>query len=288
MVDDLLLARAREAWSGLAYAPVNFPAEGRVEVVVSAGSALCPPGWAGIVTLGPATIATAPTERLAAALRAALTDLPVAARTDPDLLRTRLAATDVTDVLGPAQLAFLDEPDFRPPPNTAVETIPRDDDAIATLLAATPPADAEESGLDEITSAAFTVRGAAAGYRRWPGQVAHLCVLTAPEWRGRGLARVVAAAAVADALRHGLLPQWRARPEPSRRVARALGFRTLGAQLSIRCIAAHDQGVAPRGCKPGGARPLVSRQRRPGSGRPPRRSTAGRDALIMKGWVSAA
>jgi hypothetical protein len=32
----------------------------------------------------------------------------------------------------------------------------------------------------------------------------------------------------------GLLPQWRARPEPSRRVARALGFRELGAQLSIR------------------------------------------------------
>ncbi|WP_426502407.1 GNAT family N-acetyltransferase [Dactylosporangium sp. McL0621] len=74
---------------------------------------------------------------------------------------------------------------------------------------------------------------AAAGFQAWPGDTAHLSVLTAPEQRGRGLARVVATAAVADALRSDLLPQWRARPEASRRVARALGFRELGSQLSI-------------------------------------------------------
>jgi hypothetical protein len=39
---------------------------------------------------------------------------------------------------------------------------------------------------------------------------------------------------VSRALDDGLLPQWRARPEPSRRLARTLGFRELGAQLSIR------------------------------------------------------
>jgi len=59
-------------------------------------------------------------------------------------------------------------------------------------------------------------------------------VLTAPERRGLGLARVVASAAVADSLANRLLPQWRARPEPSRLVARALGFRELGGQLSIQ------------------------------------------------------
>ncbi|MEU8328544.1 GNAT family N-acetyltransferase [Micromonospora sp. NPDC048839] len=61
-----------------------------------------------------------------------------------------------------------------------------------------------------------------------------MCVLTKPNERGRGLARAVASVAVADGLANHLLPQWRARPEPSRRVARALGFRQLGAQLSIR------------------------------------------------------
>ncbi|PWS40209.1 GNAT family N-acetyltransferase, partial [Streptomyces sp. ZEA17I] len=40
--------------------------------------------------------------------------------------------------------------------------------------------------------------------------------------------------ATAHALAAGLLPQWRARPAASRRVAAALGYRELGAQLSVR------------------------------------------------------
>ncbi|MEU8103248.1 GNAT family N-acetyltransferase [Nonomuraea muscovyensis] len=73
-----------------------------------------------------------------------------------------------------------------------------------------------------MQSEAFVIRDgdqviATAGYRLWPGSAAHLSVLTALRRRGHGLARAVASAAVADALTHGLLPQWRARPEPSRR-----------------------------------------------------------------------
>ncbi|WP_437441411.1 GNAT family N-acetyltransferase [Streptomyces aureus] len=52
--------------------------------------------------------------------------------------------------------------------------------------------------------------------------------------RGRRLARHAGSAAVAHALAAGLLPQWRARPPASRRVARSLGFRELGSQLSVR------------------------------------------------------
>ncbi|WP_331770484.1 hypothetical protein [Embleya sp. NBC_00888] len=48
------------------------------------------------------------------------------------------------------------------------------------------------------------------------------------------MARTVASAAVRHALAAGLLPQWRARPEPSKRVALALGFRDVGFQVSIR------------------------------------------------------
>jgi RimJ/RimL family protein N-acetyltransferase len=75
---------------------------------------------------------------------------------------------------------------------------------------------------------------AVAGYRNWLGQAAHINVLTSPALRGRGLAGAVAGAAVADALRHRLLPQWRARIDASRRVARTLGFVELGAQVSLR------------------------------------------------------
>ncbi|MYV58866.1 GNAT family N-acetyltransferase, partial [Streptomyces sp. SID4931] len=46
----------------------------------------------------------------------------------------------------------------------------------------------------------------------------------------------VAHAATAHALAAGLLPQWRARPPASRRVARALGYREVGRQLSVRPV----------------------------------------------------
>ena len=103
--------------------------------------------------------------------------------------------------------------------------------------------DVEESGLQGITSPAFAVceHGqvvAAAGYRDWPCGTAHLSVLTAAAARGRGFARAAASAAVAHAIGEGRLPQWRARPEASRRVACALGFRELGSQVSIRLAGA--------------------------------------------------
>jgi hypothetical protein len=236
MVGDPLLARACEVWVELAGVPVAFPSVGGVEVVVSAGSLLCPPGWVGIVALGDAAIVTVPTDDVIGVVREALDGLPVAAVTDPDRLR---AAVPVIEVLGPASLAYLDERDHRPAEPAAVEEIPANHADLAALLASITADEAEECGLAEISSSAFVVRSetqvvAAAGYRRWPGQAGHLCVLTAPEWRGHGLARVVASAAAADSLANRLLPQWRARPEPSRRVARALGFRELGGQLSIR------------------------------------------------------
>jgi RimJ/RimL family protein N-acetyltransferase len=81
-------------------------------------------------------------------------------------------------------------------------------------------------------------RAAAAGYRDWPPGTAHLSVLTGPWARGRGLAKAAASAAVASALADGRLAQWRARRDASRRVALALGFQELGAQVSFRLRAA--------------------------------------------------
>lgn len=229
----MIVSRARDLWSRLAAVPVAFASDGGVTVVVSPGSALCPPGWAGIVVLGDAGIATAPDDHTADVLRRALDRLPASAATDSTRVRTELP---VTDVLGPATLAYLDAPEFRAPSHVGVQRV---DDGLDELLARVPADEAGESGLADITSDAFVVRDgnrvvAAAGYHRWVDTAAHVCVLTAPDHRGRGLATAVAAAAVQHAMTDGLLPQWRARPEPSRRVARALGFRELGAQLSIR------------------------------------------------------
>ncbi|MFD7912851.1 GNAT family N-acetyltransferase [Streptomyces sp. NPDC059752] len=117
--------------------------------------------------------------------------------------------------------------------------MPIGDRGLAALLALAGEEEAGESGLEDVSSPAFCLRRgdevvAAAGYRSWPQSVAHLSVLVSPHGRGRRLARAVASAAVAHALGAGLLPQWRARPGPSQRVAVALGFHELGAQLSVR------------------------------------------------------
>lgn len=174
----------------------------------------------------------------AAAIRAATAGLSVSDLVDPDILRKALP---LAEVLGPAVLAYVDEDGFRvaPPNSLAVESLSAEHLDLRKLEVRAGDQDTAESGLAEITSPAFAVRDggeliAAAGYRTWPGRTAHLSVLTAPDRRGQGIARIAASAAVAHALDAGLLPQWRARLPQSRRVALALGFRELGTQLSIR------------------------------------------------------
>jgi hypothetical protein len=162
MVDDSLVARARPVWTELAGAPVAFPAAG-IAVVTSEKSLLCPPGWAGVVVLGTAGIATVPADGVGAALA----DLPIEVATDAARVRARLA---VTDTLGPATLAYLDGPDFTPAgPAAQVERLPAGHGDVRALVASVSAEDAGECGLDEITSAAFVLREGSEVVRRSAG-----------------------------------------------------------------------------------------------------------------------
>ncbi|MFE0650387.1 GNAT family N-acetyltransferase [Streptomyces sp. NPDC059534] len=230
-----LLARARGLWEELAGVPVTFAPEGGVRVVVSPESGLCPAGWTGVVLLGGSVLVTVPSARTAELVRDALRGwTPETAATGA--IRDVLP---VAGVLGPAALAYLSGDRFRPAAAAPTgDHLPGGHPALRALELAAGDDDAAEAALDEITSPAFVVRErgevvAAAGYRIWPHRTAHLSVLTAPAARGRGLARAAASAAVGHALAAGLLPQWRARPPASRRVAAALGFEDMGAQLSV-------------------------------------------------------
>ncbi|MFI7277309.1 GNAT family N-acetyltransferase [Streptomyces sp. NPDC049879] len=251
------LPAARRLWTALAAPAPPFPtAPGGRAVAVSPDSRLAPPGWAGIVVLADTALITVPDEDTATAVRRALPALPGAALTDPDAVR---AALPVDDVLGPAALAYAPPTGFRPDPDAAAGTVPPDDPGLARLLAESGADDAGESGLDEVTSPVSVLRDgprivAAAGHSIWPAGTAHVSVLVAPDARRRGLARRVGSAAVSRALADGLLPQWRARPEASRRVARALGLHELGSQLSVR--------LAP-------AAPRLTDARRPRPSAPP-------------------
>ncbi|MFE2327960.1 GNAT family N-acetyltransferase [Streptomyces sp. NPDC059385] len=241
---DSVMGRARALWEGLAQVPVSFAPPGGVDVVVSPRSGLCPDGWVGVVALGGSAIVTAPSDGIAVLVRDALRRLPVEAVTDGALVRQVLP---VARVLGPAALSYVSPAGFRAVEAGAssVERLSAAHPDMRRLERSAGYEDAGEAALDEITSPAFVVREhdrviAAAGYRAWPGRTAHISVLTAPEARGRGLARVTGSLAVAHALAVGMLPQWRARRPDSLRVAAALGFEEMGFQLSVEV-----EGLSP-------------------------------------------
>lgn len=230
-----LVAAARSRWAHLAAPDAAFAHDGAA-VVVAPGSRLCPPGWVGVVSLGGATLVSVPDEATTAAV-APLLALEVDARTDADAVASVLR---VDASLGPARLAYLD-PAAPLPSSGGCEQLAVDDASVAALLAQDED-DADESGLAGATSPVFALRDggrllAAAAYRRWPGDTAHVGVLVAAEARGRRLAAVVGAAASVHAREAGLLPQWRARVPASIRTAAALGYTDLGAQLSVRLAA---------------------------------------------------
>jgi hypothetical protein len=71
-----LIAAARELWEYLAGTAAGFaPA---ISVVVAPRSSLCPPGWAGIVVIGDAVLATAPDHGTALLVEQALSGPPAA------------------------------------------------------------------------------------------------------------------------------------------------------------------------------------------------------------------
>jgi L-amino acid N-acyltransferase YncA len=229
-----LTARVRTVWESLAGAPGGFGPE--VRVAVSPGSLLSLPGWPGLVVIGGEAIATAPDERTARFITDALSGVAAESAADAAVLARLLP---IGDMIGPAALAYVDAEGFRPRPGPETVAVDATAPALQRLLAEAAASDAGESGLAEITSPAFVVRAAgevaaAAGYADWPGGVAHLSVLTAARARGRGLGAVASSAAVTHALAAGKLPQWRARVEASRRIARGLGFHELGAQVGFR------------------------------------------------------
>ena len=236
MTSDPLLERARSLWESLAAVSVSFTGHGTT-VVASPDSQLCPQSWAGIIELGGSAIVTVPTEAAVEPVARALKHIAIGSLTDPQILK---AALPVKEILGPATLAYVSSDRFLPiGSDVEVEQLAPGHPDLRRLEASVSPEDADEGGIGEITGPAFVVREgaevvAAAGYQLWPKETAHLCVLTATTARGRGLARSASSAAVAHALANGLLPQWRARPAASRRVALTLGFRELGAQMSVR------------------------------------------------------
>jgi hypothetical protein len=109
-----LAVRARELWEFLAVGWAATRVRGEtgipavrgagfapaVRVTVSPASALCPPGWAGIVVIGDAALATAPDPETARIIEQALGALSAGSLTDAYLLRSRPTWTRRSSVPG--------------------------------------------------------------------------------------------------------------------------------------------------------------------------------------------
>lgn len=222
--------RIHGAWAEIA----GVPRLATFQVLVRPRSMLGREGWIGVLALGDTLTLTVPERDLVRRIESAFPEAPLPRVTAEEIV-ARLPAVEV---LGPAGLFYPAGPVTPPPPDTNVTRATRDelDDFMDRLSAS----DLDESGLRDLETDAFAARDedsrpiAVCGFKCWPANIAHLCVATRPGDRRRGAGRRVARAAMADAIGNGLLPQWRARPEASKALARSLGLEEWGYQMSLR------------------------------------------------------
>lgn len=79
---------------------------------------------------------------------------------------------------------------------------------------------------------------ALAGYEIWGGTIAHLSVVSAPAFRGKGYGRDAVAHLAERAIKAGLLPQYRTLESntASLRIAKAIGFEPYATSMAVRLI----------------------------------------------------
>ena len=158
---------------------------------------------------------------------------------DRDALRTWLGAPDAT-VIGPAWWGRLEPARFRPIENAAVHRVDPNApalDAFRTDIGA----DWGASGIDPDAMAMFGAHEgdmlvALAACRLRVHGASDPCIVTHPDWRGRGLGTAATSAACAHLLREGhlVLYQTLAANAPAVAVARRLGFRDDATHLAVR------------------------------------------------------
>lgn len=222
--------RIESAWAQLAGVP-NLQTR---QVVVRSESMLGKRGWVAVLRIGDTLTIAVPDVALVARIEEAIAELPITPLA-PEMAVAKLS--HIRDVLGPASLFY---PVDLVPSQAASDIVCVLRTELRDLQSTLGEDEWDESGLGDVSSQVFAVRDesghivSACGYERWPAEIAHLCVATAPTSRRRGHAKKAAEAAVADALSNGLLPQWRARPAESKALAQSIGFEEVGWQMSLR------------------------------------------------------
>jgi predicted GNAT family acetyltransferase len=148
---------------------------------------------------------------------------------------------DFDRFIGPTFQGSLDPGKFRPVSAPEVRSVQLNEAAIDPFRAECGSSAWESSGLDEIKgrAAAYfqgTRIAAMAGYRPWSDLAGDPCVLTHPEFRGRGYGTAVVSAVVNQALQEGnlLLYQTLEANQGAMRIARTLGFKQYARRVAVR------------------------------------------------------
>lgn len=155
----------------------------------------------------------------------------------PETLATALQSFAGT-VVGPAYIGYAAK--IAPPKHPARALNPEDIPALHEFQQRCNPTEWEHggSGTENSCSGVF-VDGklvAVAGYEIWGAKIAHILVITHPDYRGHGFARSAVAHLAARAIEAGLLPQYRTLESnrASLHLAETLGFHLYARSLAVR------------------------------------------------------
>ena len=141
-------------------------------------------------------------------------------------------------IIGPAYIGYCAEVD--PPMHPARALNPEGKPALQALQQVCNATEWEHGGssTENPCSGAFADGKlvALAGYEIWGGTIAHISVITHPDYRDRGFARSAVAHLAARALEAGLLPQYRTLEAnyASIRISESLGFQPYARSLAAR------------------------------------------------------
>lgn len=155
----------------------------------------------------------------------------------PMALATTLTSP-ATTTIGPAFTGYATSiPDS---PRTARALTPEDSSALEVLEESCLPIEWEHGGSEAGQPLSGVFAGgrlaALAGYEVWGGTIAHIAIVTHPDFRGQGFGRAAVAHLAHRALAAGLLPQYRTLEAngASIGIATALGFRLYATSMAVR------------------------------------------------------
>lgn len=233
MLDDRAIAIATDYWAAdLGLSAAELFAE--PFQLIAHGNAWADYDGAFALFRNDSVVTSVPAERIDS-LRSRLE--PLRPPFSPSDLARALAAIS-TSVVGPARIAYPSK--LRAPAHPARALLATENGAIQALREACDATQWDHGGssIDQPCSGVFlgSQLVALAGYEIWGRTIAHIAIVTHPDFRGRGYGRSAVAHLACRALAARLLPQYRTLESnlPSIHIAESLGFESFATSMAIR------------------------------------------------------